>query len=51
MTKKSLAKPTYSRVITVRPVKSIFETLEYVDDSFRQLDLALKKKQDLILLN
>tara|TARA_B100000780_G_C20901849_1_gene358987 strand:- start:55 stop:651 length:597 start_codon:yes stop_codon:yes gene_type:complete len=44
---KGLAKPTYSRVITIKPVDSILETIDYIDESIQTIGLGAEKEKRL----
>ena len=42
-----LSKPTYSRVITIRPVDSIMNVIDYIDESIQTIGLAAEKEKRL----
>ena len=45
---KGLARPTYSRVITVRMVDSIFDSLEYIHSDIQSIGLAANKEEKIL---
>ena len=44
---EGLSKPTYSRVVTVKPIDSILNAINYVDDSIQTIGLAAEKEKRL----
>ena len=44
---EGLSKPTYSRVITVKPIDSILNAINYIDDSIQTIGLAAEKEKRL----